>query len=206
MNYNRLKQIPAELGVNLPRLRKLAFAFNHVEEVSATLGQLRHLEVLIARCNKLRALPSELLHCQSLHHFAIDSNRFIKKPTPTASTAPQSRDIPSLLGMASRVIVNSNMAESLCDASPRKMPEELWHLLFDQTLNCAVCEQQFCINELERIGFSNLNHLSCDVAHIPLVFRFCSPQCLATAHTNGVADVKAFYTRDDAMAIAKHVI
>lgn len=206
MNYNRLKHIPAELGVNLPRLRKLAFAFNHVEEVSATLGQLRHLEVLIARCNKLRSLPSELLHCQSLHHFAIDSNRFVKKPAPSTSAAPQIRVVPSLLGLTSRAIVNGSMAESLCDASPRSMPEELWHLLFDQTLCCAVCEKLFCLNELERIGFSNLNHLSCDVVHIPLVFRFCSPQCLDNAQTNGVADIKAFYTRDDVMAIAKHVI
>ncbi len=206
MNYNRLKHIPAELGVNLPRLRKLAFAFNQVEEVSATLGQLAHLEVLIARCNKLRSLPAELLHCTSLHHFAIDSNRFVKRPAPNTSTAPQSRAIPSLLGLTSRVIVNSSLAESWCDASPRAMPEELWHLLFDQTLTCATCEKQFCTNELERIGFSNLNHLSCDVVHIPLVFRFCSPQCLTQAQTNGVADVKVFYTRDEVTAIAKHVI
>lgn len=206
MNYNRLKHIPAELGVNLPRLRKLAFAFNQVEEVAATLGQLSHLEVLIARCNKLRSLPAELLHCTSLHHFAIDSNRFVKRPTAPASTVPQARAIPSLLGLTSRAIVNGSMAESLCDASPRAMPEELWHLLFDQSLTCAACQKQFCTNELERIGFSNLNHLSCDVVHIPLIFRFCSPQCLDLAQTNGVADVKTFYPRDEVMAIAKHVI
>lgn len=201
MNYNRLKHIPPELGTHLPRLRKLAFAFNRVEEVSATLGQLRHLEVLIARCNRLRTLPAELLHCTALHHFAIDSNRFLKRPA--SSTARRTRAIPSLLGLTSRAIVNSSAIKSL---SPSAVPSELWHLLFDQTLTCAACQKQFCTNELERVGFSNLNHLSCDVVHIPLLFRFCSPQCLDQAESSGIGDVNSFYSRDELVTIAKHVI
>ena len=80
LSKNRLKQIPAELGM-LKKLKKLILNKNKIESLPAEIGELEDLRILIISQNELETLPPEIGRLKKLRYIDMWSNNITGLPT-----------------------------------------------------------------------------------------------------------------------------
>lgn len=97
LSKNRLKEIPAELGL-LRNLKKLILFKNKIEALPPEIGQLEDLRELIINQNELETLPEEISNLKKLRYIDMWSNNIGRLPQSMA-------DMPALEEVDLRVIV-----------------------------------------------------------------------------------------------------
>ncbi|MGB0916261.1 MAG: leucine-rich repeat domain-containing protein [Flavobacteriales bacterium] len=124
LSKNRLKQLPAELGL-LKKLKKLILFKNRLESIPPQIGELEDLRELIVNQNNLETFPDEIGQLKKLRYIDMWSNNLTHLPGSMA-------EMWGLEELDLRVIV---LTESEQEDIKNLLPNAKVHM--DQHCNCG---------------------------------------------------------------------
>lgn len=197
--YNELTHLSRSIAY-LPMLRSLNVSKNQLTEVPRELSYLISLQMLDVSCNNLTSLNSEVMDFLIAHGTSVmlagnpwtTLNPLYR--TRSISQNPHSTNIPSLVEMASRAIINNSVPLDI-----GSLPEHLLRDICHRSGNCGVCAGAF-IEEYK----SHARHVKYFLGHENLLryesvcsrkcFEQCKKECVMNKSLH-ISDTKSLAER-----------
>ncbi|ORZ02816.1 hypothetical protein BCR43DRAFT_482218 [Syncephalastrum racemosum] len=167
---NDLVRLPPYLFM-LKNLSVLSLRHNKLAVLPPQIALLQNLVELSLGNNLLEHLPAEILTLPYLTTVSVCPNPFLSPPADGTNFQQHVRPVPSLVEIASRMVLTSNTPATVMDTS---IPCEIKRRLADVSVadKCYSCHQPFSTPCVDRVSWRDFFG-----AIVPLRFRFCSLHC-----------------------------